>query len=273
MAKHTKETLGFNSFSGYYASIAQGYGGFSWGDVDYMNATYWQNEKTEWCDTGFQNVTHGAGEAFTWNNNGSVSYGLFESANVQESFTLNSMVAASGWETDQPFDFKSYTYQKGKGFVLKASDTIYLSQTAQKIDFAKVGNPGDFKNIVVVEIVSGSGKYGNTCSYGPYSYTLGNQMAFDNLKVTWNGKIPKGNGKPAKMAFLPHGNGHAGHIATAHLVSGDAQHGTNPAAHISAPVHSGTQIGFHSELLPLGGSHTGDLTGQFQLPAIDHFGT
>src|ERR1700735_4485585 len=122
--QHTKETLGFDSFSGYYASLSQGYGGLMWGDIDYLNATYWQNQKPEWCDTGYQNAIHGAGEAFTWNNNGYTSMGTLVSADVNESFTLKSMTAASAWETKQPFEFKSYTYKAGEGFVYKAGVTL-----------------------------------------------------------------------------------------------------------------------------------------------------
>ena len=274
MAKHTKETLGFNSFSGYYASIVQGFGGFNWSDVDYMNATFWEDQKTTWCDTGYQNVISGAGEAFVWNNNGTVSYGLFESAKLTESFSLKSMVVASAWETNQPFTFNTYTYAKQKGFVLKASDTLYLSQTAQTINFAKIGNPGDFKNIMAVEIISGSGKYGNTCSYGPYGYTTGNEMALDNMKVVWNGKIPKGSHALVTTGLANHAPMHAAHTTpAAHLVFGNSHHDAGSAASANATAHSGTQSGFHSELMSLGGSHAGNLTGQFQLPALDHFGT
>jgi hypothetical protein len=273
MAKHTKETLGFNSFSGYYASVPQGYGGLQYGDVDYLNASYWQNEKTNWCDTGYQNAISGAGEALTWNTNGATSYGLFESTNLKESFTLASMVVASAWETDQAFNFRSYTYKSGHGFILKASDTLYLSQTAQKINFAKIGKPGDFKNIVAVEIVSGSGKYGNTCTYGRYGYTTGNEMAFDNLKLIWNGKIPTDkNGRLVTKGLATHDHGHAAHAVAAHLAFGDGQHCPS-AAHLEGGGHSGMQTGFHTELLSLGDSQPGDLTAQFRLPAVEHFGT
>jgi hypothetical protein len=271
-----KETLGFNGFSSYYASIAQGYGGLNWGDVDYLNATYWQDEKTNWCDTGYQNVIKGAGEAVTWNTNGSTSYGLFESANLKESFTLNSMVAASAWETSQPFDFRTYTYKAHHGFILKASDTVYLSQTAQTLNFSKIGNPGDFKDIVAVEIVSGTGQYGNTCTYGRYGYTLGNEMALDNLKLTWDGKAPKG-GKGAPVTTGLHlpglGHGHGAHIVAANLVIGNLHHdGASPAA-LGGGSHFAAQGGFHSELLSLGDTRAADLTTQFHLPAAEHFGT
>jgi hypothetical protein len=269
--QHTPETLGFNGFSGYYGSITAGYGGFTWSDVDYLNATYWQKEMTNWCDTGYQNVIKGAGEAFTFNNNGSTSYGVFE--NTTETFTLKSMVAASAWETAQPFDFKSYTYKAGYGFVYKAAVTVDLSQTKQTINFADIGKPGDFKNIALVEIVSGTGKYGNTCTYGRYGYTLGNEMAFDNLKVVWNGTIPKASGKFITKGLATHNHGHVAHAAAAQLVSGDAHHDANPAAHTGAAIQSGAQTGFHSELLALGDAHAGGLTAQFQLPPIEHFGT
>ena len=273
MAKQTKETLTFDNFSGYYASVLQGYGGFNWGDVDYMNATFWQNQKPEWCDTGYQNVIHGPGEALTWNINGTQSTATIVSADLNTSFSLKSMVAASAWETDQPFQFLSYTYAKGHGFVEKAADTVYLSQTAQTLNFAKIGKPGDFKNIVAVEIISGSGKYGNTCSYGPYGYTLGNEMAFDNLKVKWNGKIPKSNGKMIATGLPIHNQAHGARAVTAHLVFGDGHSGVNQAIHTNTSAHSGTQTGFHTELMSLGESHAGDLTGQFHLPMIEHFGT
>jgi hypothetical protein len=274
MTKHTKETLGFDTFSGYYASILQGYGGFQWSDINYMNATFWQNDKTNWCDTGYQNVIHGAGEAFTWNNNGSVSYGLFVSGDLNETFTLNSMVAASAWETKQPFTFSSYTYVSGQGLVPKASVEIHLSQTAKTIDFANIGKPGDFKNISEVLIVSGSGKYGNTCTYGPYGYTLGNEMAFDNLKVTWNGKIPTSKSKAVNVGFAPHAHGHGGHIAGPQLVWGDAHHNTTgPDAHAGAAGLSTGQSGIHGELMSLGESGAGGLTAQFHLPAVEHFGS
>jgi len=56
---------------------------------------------------------------------------------------------------------------------------------------------------VRVTIKSGSGSYGNTCSYGRYSYTLSNRMTFDNVEVKWNGTIPKGDGK-LDATGLPH---------------------------------------------------------------------
>jgi hypothetical protein len=274
--QHTKETLNFNGFSGYYSSVSQGYGGLDYSDVDYMNASYWKNVQTNWCDTGYQNVIHGTGEAFTWGLNGGQSYGLLQSSDLKETFNLDSMIAASAWETNQPFTFISYTYKNHVGFVEKASDTIYLSQTAQKIDFAKLatGKPTDFKDIAAVLIVSASGSYGNTCSYGRNTYTTGNQMAFDNLKVTWNGKIPHGHGgKPVMTGLLAQLHHHGAHVAAAHLVT-DIQH-QGAAVHQpgAAPQHAEGSNLYHTELQGIGAGQPGDLTAQFQLPQVEHFGS
>jgi hypothetical protein len=268
MAKQV-EILRFNGVgTNYYSSIPQGYGGFNWGSMDYMNATYWQNEHQNWCDTGYQNAIRGSGEAVASNGNGLTTTAYFQSPTLSETFDLKSMIASSAWETDQPFYFKSYAYEQGQGFVLKATDTVYLSQKAQLINFAKIGKPGDFQNISQVTIISGSGKYGNTCSYGQYGYTLGNQMAFDNMKVKWNGAIPKSGGKLAT-----HAHGHAAHIVGPQLVFGDAHHGTSPDAHTNASGISGAPSSFHGETMSSGESGSGALTNQFHLPAVEHFGT
>ncbi|HEX3667276.1 MAG TPA: hypothetical protein VHU23_18790 [Rhizomicrobium sp.] len=268
MAKHTTETLNFNSFSGYYASVSPGYGGFNWSDIDFMNATFWQNEMTNWCDTGYQNVIHGPGEAVTWGTNGSTSVALFVSADSYTSFTLKSMIAASAWETDQPFTFYTYHYVKKHGLQLKATDTIYLSQTPQTLDFAKIGHHGDFANIAAVEIVSGSGQYGNTCTYGPYGYTTGNEMAFDNMKVKWNGKIPKGNNSSVSPGHQSHNHSQL-HAVTAHVTYGP-HHGAHDNGHDDAGAHSQTQADSHSPS-SIDSSHLGALT--HQMPPVEHFGT
>jgi hypothetical protein len=274
--QHTKEGLNFNGFSGYYGSVSQGYGGLDYSDVDFMNASYWENVKTNWCDTGYQNVIHGAGEGFTWGLNGGLSYGLLQSSDLKETFNLDSMIAASAWETNQPFTFISYTYKNHVGFAKKASDTVYLSQTAQKIDFAKLGTgkPTDFKNIAAVLIVSGSGSYGNTCSYGTNTYTTGNQMAFDDLKVTWNGTIPHGHGgKPVTTGLLAQFHRHGAHVAAAHVVT-DYQHPV-AADHQSGPAlqHIEGSGAYHTELQAIGAGQPGDLTAQFLLPQVEHFGS
>jgi hypothetical protein len=274
MSKHTKETLNFNSFSGYYGSVPAGYGGFDWDDVNYMNATYWEKVETNWCDTGYQNVIHGAGEAYSWGQDldvPAVSY--IASSNLSETFSLTSMVAASAWETHQPFTIESYTYQGWLAHKPKATDRVVLSQTAKTIDFAKIGKPNDFKNIAIVKIISGMGKYGNTCTYGPYGYTTGNQMAFDNLKVTWNGTIPQGHkGNPAMKQLFLHLHHQASHAA-AHL-AGDGHDESAAGSHSPAPVHHADSSGYHTQLLSLpGDGQGGGLTSQFALPQVEHFGT
>ena len=161
--QHSKETLSFNSFTGYYGSMPAGYGGFNYVSMQYLNATYWESIETNWCDTGYQNVDHGAGEAVAIQ-----GYSIFETLNVKETFSLKSMVAASAWETHQPFTFASYTYsEKQKYWVLKASVTVYLSQTAKTINFAKLGKQGDFANIGLLLMKAGSGSYGNTATLRP----------------------------------------------------------------------------------------------------------
>jgi hypothetical protein len=271
--QHTKETVNFNNFSHYYyggMSANNGYGGFDWIDVDYLNATYWQKVATNWCDTGYQNVIHGSGEAYTYGVDGFPSVSYLVSANPKVSFSLTSMVAASAWETDQPFTLESFAYKDG-AVVLKASDTIYLSQTAQTIDFAKIsgGKPTDFKNIVALEIVSGTGKFGNTCSYGPYGYTTGNEMAFDNLKVKWNGKIPQGHeGKTITPGLFAHRHHHAPYVAAQLLHHGDIDAGTHNGSTSAAHHQNGD---YHTQLLSLG--QDSGLTSQFALPQVEHFGT
>jgi hypothetical protein len=279
MSKHTKETLDFSgsSFTGYYGTVPDGYGGFNWSDVNYMNATYWQKVETNWCDTGFQNVIHGTGEAFTWGLQVNVPATSFiSSANSSESFSLTSMVAASAWETHQPFEFISFTYDGWREQKPKASDFVDLSQTAKTIDFAKMphGTPTDFKDISVVEIISGTGAYGNTCTYGPYGYTTGNQMAFDNLKVVWNGKIPQTRqSNPAMKQLLLQLHHQSAHAAS-HPTS-DGHDGGAAGGHAAAPViHHPDGGGQHAQL----STHPGDgqdasLASQFALPQVTHFGT
>ena len=277
MSKHTRETLGFNSFSGYYGYVPDGYGGFNWSDVNYMNATYWEKVETNWCDTGFQNVIHGAGEAFTWGaavNLPAVSY--ISTANSNETFSLTSMVAASAWEKHQPFDFISYTYEGWLAGTPKASDTVDLSQTPKTVDFARMphGKPTDFKDIAIVKIVSGTGGYGNTCTYGRYGYTTGNQMAFDNLKVVWNGKIPQGRQSNPVMKQLILQHHHQAAHAANHL-TGDGHDVGAASGQAGAPVvHHAEGSGQHAQLLshPADGHDAGP-GDQFALPQVTHFGT
>ncbi len=273
---HGTETLTFEGFSGYYGSVPEGYGGFVWSDVDYLNASYWQNVKTNWCDTGFQNVIDGNGLAYTWGQQDLQSFGYFATENAKETFSLVSMVAASGWETKQPFTFISYVYKPFKGFVEKAQVTLDLSQTAQKIVFADLPNltsqRTDFENISAVRITSGSqgGTYGNTCSYGTSEHTYGNQLAFDDLKIKWNGAVPHGGGHPPStplQASLHHHGSPAAHLAAnLHAAHTHAVDGAGTASHHGSG-------GYHTELLSLPGHDPSGLTAQFHLPAVEHFGT
>jgi hypothetical protein len=163
---------------------------------------------------------------------------------LSETFSLRSVIAASAAETDQPFTFLSYTYGRGKGFALKASDTIVLSETAQKIDFAKLGANGDFQNIAAVTIVAGTGVYGNPGYYGEHR-----QLLFDDLKVHWNGRIPVAhqNGRLSLLSLAHHP------MATHPGVADDANH--------------------HSAHVAPDGPHPDGLTQHFALPHPEHFGT
>jgi len=271
MSKHTKETLSFSGFSGYYGSVPAGYGGFDWVDVNYMNATYWEKVETNWCDTGYQNVILGTGEAYSYDlpNNQSPPAQIV-TPDLYETFSLTSMRAASAWETKQPFTFNSYTWSDGQ-FTLKASDTVKLSQTPQTIDFAKIGKPTDFQDIARVSIVAGYGKYGNTCTYGAYGFTTGSELAFDNLKVVWNGKIPHGHLNNTAMKQLLLGHHHSPAYAAAHLVTGGGHDESSAGGH---PTSGHADNGYHTQLLSLpGDGHESGLTSQFALPQVTHFGT
>jgi hypothetical protein len=273
---HGTQTLNFEGFSGYYGSVSQGYGGFVWSDVDFMNSSYWQNDKTNWCDTGYQNALDGNGLAFTrFDGVGyyaahqyKPSYGYFRTGNLSKTFSLVSMVAASAWETNQPFTFKSYTYNPHKGFLMKGTVTVYLNQTAQTLNFQKL-DKGAFQDIAAVRIAPGYGQYGSTCSYGTGHPTYGNQLAFDDLKVKWTKGAPHGAPQAVARPLL-------GHL----------QHGGAPTAHLTANQHAAQALAdnlggaahhnagdYHGELMSLSGHDASGLTAQFYLPAAEHFGT
>jgi hypothetical protein len=271
---HGTQTLGFEGFNGYYGSLQQGYGGFDWSSVSFLNESYWQNVKTNWCDTGFQNVLDGTGLAYTSSPNNSQTYGYFRVENLKQTFNLVSMVAASGWETNQPFQIATYTYKPGVGFVLKEKAntqiSVYLSQTAQTINFASLAKPKYFKDVSAVIIRGKTGSYGNTCSYGPNDHTYGYQLAFDDLTVKWNkAGNQKGQFTP-EHPLISHSQHHNSPMA--HLL-GNSQ---APHAHVIdgpgvASSHSGQN--YHPELMSLTGHDPTGLTGQFHLPAMEHFGS
>jgi hypothetical protein len=270
--QHGTETLTFESFSGYYGSVPQGYGGFVWSDVDFMNSSFWQTEKTSWCDTGYQNALDGDGLAFArYLGTGyyppqqayKASAAYFRSENIKETFSLVSMVAASAWESNQPFKFTSYVYEPNIGFLPKASVTLYLSQTPQTINFDHLPVPmpiaHGFDNISAIRIKSETGTYGNSCSYGA-NQTHGNQMAFDDMQVKWSGATPhKMGAQPARpLNANLHRAGAADHAANMHAGQSHA---------------SGAEGAHHAENLSLPSHETAALTGQFHLPNIEHFGS
>jgi len=270
---HGTETLTFEGFSGYYGSLPQGYGGFVWSDMDYLNSSYWQNVKTNWCDTGYQNVLDGSGLAYTTGPANESSYGYFRTENIKETFNLVSVVAASAWETNQRFNIIGYTYVPHKGFVEKASVSVYLSQTAQMINFAHLPSPttisNPFSNISAVRIISHTGTYGNTCSYGAGHPTYGNELALDDLTVKWNGTVPHGAGKQPGMPLLSEQHHHgspAAQLVNFHPASAHAAEGESAASHHGAD-------NYQAELLALPGQDSGGLTAQFHLPGTEHFGT
>jgi hypothetical protein len=241
---HSKE-IKFQNFSGYLNNMYyySNYGGMDWNDMYEVQSAF-VNEHTDWCDTGYNNVLKGPGEAITLGDGG------FQSHNLYRTFSLQSGVFASAWETNQPVTVNSYVYQPGQGMTLKASDTVYIGQDSQKINFANYG--GDFKHISDVAFVSGVGEGGNTCSYGAPTY--GYILVMDNLTVKWDRANP----------------GHAGHQGT--LAHHAMQHHGTPhlGASFSPLAHDGHGAAGHA------GTHAGPLhdtafhTAQFALPAADH---
>jgi hypothetical protein len=262
-----KETLRWSG-TGYYGYLntENGYGGFDYKDhFLYMNESTWTapggwGYERRWCDSGYQNVlAAGGGTCLGW----VYEDGLMESAS-KNSFTLESMIAASAWNKDAVWDVNSYTLN-GHKLVLKASDRLTISQTAEKIDFAKFGHKGDFTDIAAVGFkLIDTGSYGNSCTYkgGHTGYVL----CIDAMKV----KVAKKGA--AVMAMIgPDGHGHQQHIVA--MLVGQAPHGPQAggaaAAASTQPVHH--LDGYHTQLLSLG--HDQDLTARFDLPHPEHFGT
>lgn len=270
-----QETLGFNgfdNFSGHYygpMSANDGYGGFDYGtDVFFMNRSTWTSPngvgyQNGWCDTGYQNACHGKGDVWIYQT------GVMESANLKETFSLKNMIAAASWSDDQPWRFSSYVYKNGT-LHLKASDTIYIGQTAQRINFLKIDGKGAFENISAFTIqMEGYGRLGNTCNDGTGAY--GTQLVLDDLKVRWNGKVPVGGAAGHHQMLVPPHLGYHKH-PTVMPVPGHE--------HPSQPAHAGQSVGaphengsgaYHTQLLLL--HHDPGLTGEFALPQPEHFGT
>jgi hypothetical protein len=148
---------------------------------------------------------------------------------------------------------------------LKASDAITLSPTAERIDFAKLGNGDDFKNIsaIVISDYNGGGWYGGH-DLGAPGYVL----KFTDLKIHWNGRIPNGSQAGTNHPALPG----AHHVIAAHLAASDAE--SNIGRHNATDA---VTAAYHSAIASLdaalGHAGPGDgLTSQFALPQIQHFG-
>jgi hypothetical protein len=277
MNKHgANETVGFNNLhSGYignyygYLSTHQGYGGFNYAeDILFMNRSTWTapdgiGYQSGWCGTGFQYACEGKGEAWIDKS------GFMESAKPTETFTLKSMIAASAWDTDAKWEINSYTYSDGT-LMLKASDVLTISQTAEKVNFAGLGGKTDFRDISAVSFVlmakGGGGSTCNTVGQPTYGY----QLSFDNLKVHWNGKIPKGG---HVLPAATHAHHHVSPLpippvraALDHAAAqsaDDAHH--DPGSYRSQIASLDAALG-HAD--PGAG-----ITDQFALPQVQHFGS
>lgn len=255
MHKHgSNETLRFNGFSGSYGYIPNGYGGFNWTDVYYFN----NGEASR--DEGYRYPIDGRGEAILGGGGGSIV-----SVDPSESFTLKSMLAESGTSIGTRIILTSYTYSDGT-FTKKASDAIYVTTKVQTIDFANLGAKGDFQNIAAVTMVVGSPAYGMGMSY---VHTPSGAMAFDNLKVHWNGKIPDGHVEASR--------GQSVHPIVHHAIAAhpwfESVGETAASSHGSMDYqpHAGSMLTSLDAALGHADS-LGGLTSQFALPQIEHFG-
>ncbi|HEY6577719.1 MAG TPA: hypothetical protein VIY09_00225, partial [Rhizomicrobium sp.] len=181
--------------------------------------------------------------------------------------TLKSMDAASAWCGTQDFTFITYSYKNG-ALTEKASVNIDVSQTGTHIDFGKY--KGDFKKIAAVRIDSTHGNSaGSTCSYGAATY--GYQMAFDDMKVIFKKGIPvHQSGQHTLLPIQELHRAHAQQAAMAHVAHTDAHNAALSHDSHTSPGHHADSGGYHAQLLSLG--HDGGLTGQFHLPAVEHFG-
>jgi hypothetical protein len=273
------ETLNFSGFSGYYGNMSQhdGYGGFNYSaDFLYMNQSCWTGlnglgYRNDWCDRGYQNVAAASkSHSVAW----IYEYGFMESVKPSQTFDVKSLIAASAWGSDASWDINSYTETNG-ALTLKATDAITVGfSRAETIKFKGKEAKG-FSNIAAIgfELVN-SGSPGNTCTYG-YA-VAGMQLVFSDLKIHWNGKIPKGQ----ELRSAPMSPSHGHHLITSPCATSN-QH--DPAwDHAQARSHSGgapvhATGGFHSELTSLDAvlGHAdpgGGFTSRFALPQVDQFG-
>ncbi|HEY1613385.1 MAG TPA: hypothetical protein VGF97_06820 [Rhizomicrobium sp.] len=258
---HAKEKLNFTGFSGYYGAVANGYGGFDYsGEMLYMNTALINREP--WCYNGYVNMAMATGASaigWIW------SSAAFESDNLQETFSLKSMVAASAWNSNAEWQANSYVYRHGV-MTLKASDIFYASQSTSMVDFVSLGRKSDFRNISAVSFtLLNVGSYGNTCVYG--QLPTGYQIALGNLKVKWNGTIPHHRGGhslplPGEMMRSHHHVTPFAHLVHAGTHPDDARN--REAGHQQWPA-------YHTQLLAFGHDPHG-LTSEFGLPHVEHWG-
>jgi hypothetical protein len=259
MGKTAKASVTFDGFSGYYGFMSsyngtKSGGGFDWSDFYYFTSegvnAYYPGETT-----GYNQDLHGSGEGFTaatanyYHGHGQ---GYIESPS-KETFNLKSGEFASAWDSSIEVYFISF-----KGSKEYKSVEVTLSQTPTKVDFAKYGK--DFQKITGLEI------YSTWKGHVSSQYGAGYQIVVDNLKATWNGKLPGAHHNSAHHvahgvlgAMAAHSHGAAGLSSVGgHGSAGTGEHGA----------------GFHSVITSLDGAlghHSGgSLTSEFTL---EHFGS
>lgn len=259
MHEGTKATLNFGGMPGYYnyMSYYQGYGGFEFfADFLYMNATTWTSPngfgyQYGWCDTGYQNE---AAMSDATSLGVIYQYGIMESTS-KHTFTLDSMNAASSFSKNAVWDVISYT-EKNHSLYPKADDKLKVSFTGEHVDFATLGQPGDFANIAAVAFSLHSyGRPGDKCTYG-YP-VVGGQLAIGNLSLTWSKKadLPDNNGGLRTPYLLHHPMLAAPQLNAVHHGNSGGHGSTN-----STDMHH-----YHQD------SAGHDPGSQFHLPASEHF--
>jgi len=258
MHQGTQATLNFAGMPGYYAymSYYQGYGGFNFfADFLYMNATTWTNSggvgyQAGWCHTGYQNeaaISNATSLGVIY------QYGIMESAS-KHTFTLDSMNVAPSFSKGAVWEAISYTEKNGSLYP-KADDKFKASFTGKYVNFATLGNSGDFTNIAAVAFQLHSyGKPGDKCTYG-YP-VVGPQLAIGNVTVTWSTKADMPD-KPGRLLtpYLLHHPALAAHVTALHHGSGAHAAPNSQDAH-----HYHQDSAGHDPGSP-----------QFHLPASEHF--
>ena len=257
MGKQHKETLNFGPFAGYYGAMSgeDGYGGLNYsGLVEYLNAIYWENIATYWCETGYQNVAAATGASSI----GYVyDYGTFSSAgSPKETFDLKSFVESAAWSANMKWTLTTYRGGTEVGaMIFYASDAPGTTAVKLKVP-TSIGSHITSFALLMDDIGTG----GNSC--GGYGTPVeGYQLAFGDMKIVWNGKIPVGHGTSNHTS-------HQHHVSPAPLIAHqlDPFTGTvhRPDAHHDAAP-------WHTELLALA-HDPGSLTSQFALPQVEHLG-